>query len=309
MSTETRAGFFAAAVREPLVQFLAAALVLFAGNRLIHGPEARTSQALVTIAKGRVQQIAESYRLLSGRLPSRAELQALVEDFIDEEIDYREAIAMGLDTDDTIVRRRMRQKLEFLAEDGAASEEPTDAQLAAWLSSHRAEYQLPARVAFRQILASRDTRGGRAGEDATAILGELRSGANPATLGDASMLPQALPLTTEQGVATLFGDTFASQVFAHTGEGWFGPLASPLGAHAVRILSREPARDPTLQEIRDKLRSDWIEARRRARRDEFQAHLRERYEVSVEWPEPYASQPLPAVVPRLQRPLDSLTGE
>jgi PPIC-type PPIASE domain len=306
---DKQGGFLAAAAREPLVQFLAAALVLFATNRLIHGPETRMPQELVTIAKGRVQQIAESYRLLSGRLPSRAELQALVEDFIDEEIDYREAIAMGLDADDTIVRRRMRQKLEFLAEDGAASEEPTDAQLAAWLTSHRANYRLPARVAFRQILASRDTRGGRAGEEASAILGELRSGANFATLGDASMLPQALALTTKEGVATLFGEDFASRVFAHTGEGWFGPLASPVGAHAVLILSREPAHDPTLNEIREKLRSDWIETRRRARRDEFQAHLRERYEVRVDWPEPYASQPRPAVVPRLRRPLDMLSGE
>src|ERR1041384_3598808 len=121
---------------EPLLQFLAIALVLFAAERLIKGPEQRTDAQSITIATGRVEQIADSYRLLSGRLPSRAELQAPVEDFLDEEIDYREAIAMGLDADDTIVRRRMRQKLEFLAEDAEASEEPSDAQLAEWLQSH-----------------------------------------------------------------------------------------------------------------------------------------------------------------------------
>jgi hypothetical protein len=123
------------------------------------------------------------------------------------------------------------------------------------------------------------------------------------------MLPQALALTTQEGIATLFGDSFAAQVFAHTGEGWFGPVESPLGAHAVLVLSREPARDPTLSEIRDRLRSDWIETRRRARRDALQARLRERYEVSVDWPEPYASQPVPTNVPRLRRPLDTLSGE
>lgn len=308
-SPAIRRGLFAVAAREPLLQFLAVALVLFTANQLMRGHEPRTSDQAITIAEGRVQQIADSYRLLSGRLPNRAELQALVDDFVVEEIDYREAIAMGLDADDTIVRRRMRQKLEFLAEDAEASEEPSDAQLATWLDSHRADYRLPARIAFRHVLSSRDTRGVAANTDAQGILDELRSAADPAKLGDSSMLPPALPLTTEQGVATLFSESFASRVFSHTGDGWFGPVASPFGAHAVRVLSREAPRDPTLNEIRDKLRSDWIEARRRARRDEFQARLRERYDVRVDWPEPYASQPAPAVVTRVQRPLDTLSGE
>src|SRR6186713_2584638 len=129
------------AVREPLLQFLAVASLLFFVNHLVHGPSPRALDDSVTISKGRVEQLAESYRLLAGRMPSRAELQALVEDFIDEEIDYREAIAMGLDADDTIVRRRMRQKLEFLAEDGDAREEPSHEELAAWLRSHAAEYR------------------------------------------------------------------------------------------------------------------------------------------------------------------------
>jgi len=294
---------------DPLLQFLAVAIVLFAADRLLRGPAPQASAQAITITQGRVQQIANSYRLLAGRGPSRAELQALVEDFIVEEIDYREAIAMGLDADDTIVRRRMRQKLEFLAEDAEASEEPSDAQLAAWLGSHQADYRLPARVAFRHILASSDTRGAKANADADAFLAELRRSADPAKLGDASMLPQALPLTTEEGVAMLFGASFAARVFSQTEDGWFGPVESPLGAHAVRILSREPARNPTLNEVRDKLRSDWIETHRHARRDEFQARLRERYEVRIDWPEPYASQPAPAVAVRLQRPLDTLRGE
>lgn len=318
MAAETRASerasrtfgaVIARAAREPLVQFFAVALVLFAANRLIHGPERSSAGELITISRGRVEQIADSYRLLAGRMPSRAELQALVDDFIDEEIDYREAVAMGLDVDDTIVRRRMRQKLEFLAEDANAGEEPTGEQLARWLASHAEEYRLPPRIAFRQVLASRDTRGARAKADAAAFLEKLKSGADPGKVGDGSMLPSALPPTTQESVATLFGETFAASVFAHTGAGWFGPVASPLGAHDVLILSREPARDPTLDEVRDKLRSDWIEARRLARRDALQARLRRRYAVTVDWPEPYASQPVPTDVPRLQRPLDALSGE
>ena len=297
------------AVREPLLQFLAVALVLFAANRCLHGGSDRPAGYSITISKGRVLQIADSYRLLAERMPTRAELQALVDDFIDEEIDYREAVAMGLDTDDTIIRRRMRQKLEFLAEDADFSEEPTDAQLAAWLESHAAEYRLPERVSFRQVLASRDTRGPRSGTDAITLLSKLRSGEEPERLGDASMLPSAMPLTTEEGVATLFGDSFASSVFKHVGSGWFGPVESPFGAHDVLVLSREPARNPTLREIRDRLRADWIESGRMARRDEFQARLRRRYQVQVEWPEPYAGQLAVAHAPRMRRPIGSSTEE
>jgi len=297
------------AIREPLIQFFAIALLLFGANSFIQGPRRQAPEASITISQGRVQQIADSYRLLAGRMPSRAELQALVDDFIDEEVDYREAIAMGLDADDTIVRRRMRQKLEFLAEDADASEEPSDAQLAAWLEQHAAEYRIPARISFRHVLASSDTRGERASADAASFLDALKSGTDPEKLGDASMLPSALPLTTERGIAALFGEAFASSVFGHDDAGWFGPVASPLGAHDVLIASREPASDPTLDRVRDRLRSDWIEARRMAARDKFHDRLRQRYQAAVEWPEPYASQPVPTNVPRIRRPLAVMGGE
>lgn len=280
--------------REPLAQFFAAALVLFSANSLLHGSDAGAPTTSVVISQGRVLQIADSYRLLAGRMPSQAELQALVDDYIEEEIYYREAVAMGLDVDDTIVRRRMRQKLGFIIEDADASEEPSDDQLAARLSSHEADYRLPERISFRHVLASGDMRGASAQADAATFLEALISGADPEGLGDASMLPSALPLTTRQSIATLFGDTFASTVFERTDVGWFGPVTSPFGAHDVLIMSREPARDPTLDEMRDTLRSDWIEAKRAIKSEEFQTRLRQRYDVSIDWPEPYASPPVSA---------------
>ena len=292
--------------REPLVQFLSIALVLFGANHWIHGEEPQRSGDVITISQGRVEQIAASYRLLAGRMPSRAELQALVNDFADEEIDYREAVAMGLDADDTIVRRRMRQKLEFLAEDAQASQAPSDEQLITWRAAHADDYRIPPRISFRHVLASKDRYGANADAQIETWMQGLRSGADPTTLGDASMLPAALPLTTQQGVAMLFGESFATALFEQSQGTWFGPVDSPLGAHAVLVLAREPARDPALAEIREKLRSDWIEAQRRHQREQFQARLRKRYRVVVEWPQMYASQPVPANVPRIVRPLDTI---
>lgn len=280
-------GVFVRLLREPLVQFLVAAFVLFGVDHLIHGNTSRSSSDVVTVSQGRVQQIAESYRLLSGRLPSRAELQLLIDDFADEEIAYREAVALGLDADDTIVRRRMRQKLEFLAEDAKASEEPTDSELQAWLREHQARYRIPERIAFRHVVVSGDKHGPHASTEVLSILDELRSGTQPIELGDATMLPSAFPLTTQDGISLLLGQAFADAVFANVREGWFGPVASPLGQHAVLIVARESARDPQLPQVRDKVRSDWIEARRSQARLAFQASLRERYRVAVEWPEIY----------------------
>lgn len=298
-------GFVKRAVREPLLQFLAAAIVLFAANALINGPDKGAQGDAIVISEGRVQQIAESYRLLAGRPPNRDELLALVDDYITEEIDNREAIAMGLDADDTIVRRRMRQKLEFLVEDAAASDEPTEADLAGWLKTHAADYKLPPRMAIRQVLASGDRRGAAAAGDATKMLASLKSGKAPEGVGDASMLPSAMPLTSEQGVASLFGADFAKAVFAHEGEGWFGPVASAFGQHLVLVMEREAGSAPTLDEVREKVRNDWIEARRDKVRDDFQAKMRKRHKVTIEWPEAYKGLPAtPDANPKTPRTTD-----
>lgn len=294
-------------VREPLLQFLVAGIVLFAANSLIHGADPRPQGAQVVVPEGRIKQLAESYLLLAGHLPSKVELQSLVDDYVTEEVAYREAIAMGLDADDTIVRRRMRQKLEFLVEDATASEEPTESDLQVLLATHPDDYRLPARRAIRQVLASTDRRGEAAGADAAGFLARLKTGADPAKLGDASMLPAAMPLTTEEGLATLFGDAFAKAVFEHRGPGWFGPIVSAFGQHVVLVLETEAGRPASLADVHDRVRSDWIETRRDKARDDFQARMRKRYNIRIDWPEAYRGlpttpNPSPKTTPLKQEP-------
>jgi hypothetical protein len=284
-------GFLKRAIREPLVHFLAIGLALFIANSLINGPDKGPAGETIVISEGRVNQIAESFLLLSGRLPTREELASLVDDFVSEEVGYREAVAMGLDADDTIVRRRMRQKLEFLIEDGAASEEPTEAQLQQWLDANPDAYRLTERRALRHVLAGADKRGAATQSDAGEFLAKLQSGADPAKLGDSSMLPTAMPLTTEEGVASFFGPDFAKAAFALQGETWSGPIASPFGQHLVLIMDIEPARAVPLSEVREKVRSDWIEHRRNIARDDFHARMRKRYDIRIEWPEPWKGLP------------------
>jgi hypothetical protein len=141
------------------------------------------------------------------------------------------------------------------------------------------------------VLSSADKRGAAAATEATALLAKLQSGADPAKLGDTSMLPSAMPLTTEEGVASLFGADFAKAAFSHTGEAWFGPVASPFGQHLVLVMDVEPGRTVPLSEVREKVRSDWIEHRRNIARDEFHARMRKRYDIRIQWPEPWKGLP------------------
>jgi hypothetical protein len=141
------------------------------------------------------------------------------------------------------------------------------------------------------VLASRDRRGPKAEADARAFLARLDAGADPAKLGDPSMLPAAMPLTTEEGAAGLFGAEFAASVFEHASEGWFGPIASPFGQHLVLVIDTAPGRPAALNDIRDKVRAGVIESRRDRSRDAFHARMRQRYSIRINWPEPYIGLP------------------
>ena len=182
-------------MREPLVHFLAIGLALFVVNGIDQRPdeEAATGETII-ISEGRVNQIAESFVLLAGRVPTREELEALVDDFVSEEVGYREAVAMGLDADDTIVRRRMRQKLEFLIEDGAASDR-ADAGRAAGLAGRQSRSAIAcpnaARCATSCSAPTSAARAPLADADGRARHAP-NGGGDPAKLGDNSMLPAAI---------------------------------------------------------------------------------------------------------------------
>ena len=212
----------------------------------------------------------------TGRPPEDVGL--LVDDYVREEVLFREALRLGLERDDPIVRRRLVQKMELLLAAAAEPEEPSDEALRAHLSANAERFVRPGRVGFEQIVFTTGRREDPAA-DAAAALEQLGEGAEPTALGDAFPLGRSQPAADREALAGRYGAELAGAVFAVEGEGWAGPFASPFGAHLVRVNRREPGRTPALDEVREAVERDWRREQRDARVAEAIGELVNRAEV------------------------------
>ncbi len=195
---------------------------------------------------------------------------------------------MGLDRDDTIVRRRLRQKLEFFTDDLVAAVDPTEQQLKAYLSEHPETFRVPSQLSFRQIYFNRDQRGMQATHDAESLLARLNgtsSEVDTAGFGDSLMLPGDYDRVSELEVARGLGNEFAAALAELPLGRWSGPVESGFGLHLVLIRERQPGSLPRLSEVRETVDWEWRHARRKEAGEAFYRGLRERYVVSVERPE------------------------
>jgi hypothetical protein len=273
-------------LREPLLHFvlLGGALFLIFGG----GEEGREPGEIV-VSAGQVRNLAAVFERTWQRPPTEAELDGLIQDRIDEEVMAREARALGLDQDDTVIRRRLRQKMEFVAQDLARPEPPDGADLQAYLEAHPERFTRPGRLTYTQVFLDRSRRGERLDEDAGRLLARLNAGGpdvDARALGDPSLLEAAYADISTGDVARMFGADFAERLGTLPLGRWSGPVPSPYGTHLVRIEERTAPSLPPLDEVRDQVARE-VEAERAAdARDALIAGLRERYEIVVERPEP-----------------------
>ena len=271
-------------LREPLVHFLALGLLIFLVFKWIGGNTGPGSHQIV-ITHGQIENLAVGFARSWQRPATEAELKGLIDDYVKEEIAVREATAMGLDRDDTIIRRRLRQKLEFLTEDMAASKPPTDAELQAWLRQHPDSFRTEPQVAFRQVYLNADHRGASARADAEQILAHLRAaGPDIATdqLGDPTMLPSEQPLEPLREVVRSFGDDFAQQVTKIEPGNWTGPVESSFGLHLVLIEKKVAPSQPTLSDVRPLVEREFFAERRKAELQSLYDRLSKKYTITMD---------------------------
>ncbi len=269
-------------LREPLVHFLVLGAAVFAASSLLDRGAASEPRRVV-ITQGQIEQLAADFARFHRRPPSPEEQQELIRDCIHEEVSYREAVALGLDRDDPVIRQRLRQKMEFLFDDVAALAEPTDAQLDAYLTQHPDAFRIQSRVTFDQIYLDPQRRSATLSRDAAKLLTQLNQGAADAsTLGDPFLLDHRFAATPSSEVATLFGEGFASALGQLPVGRWQGPIQSGYGPHLVLVRKRTPGGVSALSEVRDAVRREWMSAKRQKTRDTFYAGLLARYFITVE---------------------------
>ena len=273
-------------IREPLFHFLLLGAVIFFIAGRSHSIGVASGEKIV-VTQRHIESIVVGFSRTWMRPPTQEEMQGLVDDYVREEVLYREAKAMGLDQDDIIVRRRMRQKFEFLSEDLAArSGPPNEQELEAYLRQYADKYREEPRLTFEHIFFNREKHGKSAEADAKAVLARL-TGKNGAAidvekLGDALLLPFRFEKVSAGETARLFGENFGKQLVSVQTGNWAGPLESNYGLHLVRVDEHLPGAAPQLANVREAVLRDLLSERRKQELDAQYAKLRARYMIVVE---------------------------
>jgi len=275
--------FLAGALREPLTHFLLVGLAIFLFFD-VFGGDVDVGDRRIVVNEAQVRRLADQWSQTWQRPPNANELDGLIRDYIKEEIYYREALRLGLDRDDVIVRRRLRSKMEFLANSEAETAAPSDAELQAWRDKYPARYAPDPVYSLDQVYVS--TSGGDAAGDAKAkaILRQLQAGAKPAALGDPLALPRSLDRAAAFDINRQYGDEFADALKSLPVGKWSGPVVSGFGLHLVRVREVRLPREPRLAEVRQAVENDWREATREERENRAYQILLDGYRIEIEKP-------------------------
>ena len=265
---------------EPMLHFLLIGLALFGAYRWTSPGDSGGRR--IVISQGVINDLVTQHVAARGREPSAGELNYLIESYVHDEVLYREGVKLGLERDDIVVKRRVRQKIEMIAEEDASTRAPTDADLSAYLVANQARFVQPAILTFEQVFIGESTSRPRLVHAAAVTREALRKGADPEELGKPTLLPHRMTRTPADLVARDFGASFAAALEKVKVGEWVGPIDSSFGAHYVRVSDRTPAIAPQLAAVRDDVVREWENERRQRARNEAYAKMRGEYQVSIE---------------------------
>ena len=288
-------------LREPLLQFLVVGVLLFALWKVVspHAADAGAANRIV-LTDDELKQLATTWMLAGRPPPSAQQMQSLIDDRVHEEVLYREALALGLDKDDTIVKRQLARKMEFLAEDVSKLEVSQPGELKAWFEKNKEQFALPPRISFRHVYFSPDRRGAMVRADAERGLSQLAGkpidASAVATAGDPFMFQQYYGDRSFDEIARQFGPQFARALLDVTPGTWAGPIPSGYGWHVVFAESLTPQRIPDFEDIEPDVKAAWLENRRKEVRVRLYDAMRARYVVVLPTSGKPVTPPAPGVV-------------
>lgn len=270
-------------LREPFARFVLIGIVLFAADRALNGaPDVRDTRRIV-ITEAEQQALLQAYRAERGRAPDAAEWQARLDQWISDQVLYREALRLGLDRKDVIVRRQLTQKMRFLLEDSAPLPVPGDDELQAWLVQHAQRYERAPTWSFDQVFVSRGRHGDALNADADKIHQQLMQASESfASLGDAFPTGATIASASPMQIRREFGPEMVDAVRQAPAGQWAGPYVSSFGLHFIRVTAVIPAKPAALAEVREQVLTDYTAELHARRTRESIAQLRKRYRIDVE---------------------------
>jgi len=259
--------------REPLVHFLVIGAALFVIYAYWGQQGTEEQGKTITITVGEIEWLSDSWQKRWNRPPTQQEREGIINQYLKEMILYREALAMGLDRDDTVIRRRLAQKLEFLSQDLISPTPPSEEELQAYFAEHIDRYQQPDLITFTHIYFDPDKRGNQTLKDAETAKAEMIALQQPPqdvrSFGDQFMLQSYYPERSEAEVAKLFGSGFAGPVFKLAPNEWHGPVLSGYGTHLVYVHDLKKPEPPRFAEVETQVRQDWENDRREQLNEQF----------------------------------------
>jgi peptidyl-prolyl cis-trans isomerase C len=271
-------------LRDPLLHFVLIGVALFGGYRWLNPPPSQAEQVdQIVLTSDDLRQIALAWMAQGRPKPTPEQVITLIEGKVREEVLYREALALGLDKDDTIVKRRLAQKMDFLAEDASSLREPDRHKLETWFREHADAFATPRRASFTHIYFASDRRGEAANDAAAkalgALAGEPRETSDASKLGDPFMFQNFYGDRTPTQIVSLFGPEFANALFQAKPGSWQGPIASGYGWHLVFVDAITSSRVPAFEEVEPEARAEFIAEQRARSKEKAFAAMRARYTV------------------------------
>jgi len=276
-------------LREPLVHFMFIGAVIYALYGLFAEPAVEETDKTIVVTAGELEWMQTSWQKRWNRPPTAQEFDGLIQQFIKETVLYREALTMGLNKHDMVIRRRLAQKLEFLAKDLVALTPPTEDELLAYFDEHQASYQAPTLYTFTQVFFDPDKRGDATLDDAEKVKVTLIAQGDaiddPGALGDGLMLQNYYPEKDRAEIQKLLGSGFTETLITLSPGQWHGPVLSGFGVHLVYVNSIDEPPPPVFAEVRERMMDDWKLERGEELNDQFYTSLREQYSIVIEEPE------------------------
>ncbi len=275
-------------IREPVTSFFLLGAVVFGLHAILDEgvQQGQEDHTVVDITSEDIEWLRANWNKRMRREPTVAEQQRMVEGLIREEILCREATCMGLDQDDSVLRRRLAQKMEFLFKDLAEIAPPTDEELTSYLADHSERYLAAAKVSFTHVYFNPDSRGEQVLKDVQDTLQRLESGAVPpsdvSSLGDPFLSQSHYRDMSANDINWTFGSAFGEDLLSMEAGDWRGPLESSYGLHLVFIHERIEPRRPSLADVRKRVETDLLADRRSKMNNQAYAKIRSQYKVLVE---------------------------